>query len=54
MEGLLRLSRPQYRDPLIIAEFYNAVQALPIPTRPAPFGRCGISAMPVIATVRIA
>jgi hypothetical protein len=33
MEGLLRLSRPQYRDPLIIAEFYNAVQALPDPDK---------------------
>ena len=29
MEGLLRLDRPQYRDPLRSAEFYRAVQALP-------------------------
>jgi uncharacterized protein YecT (DUF1311 family) len=33
MEGLLRLDRPQYRDPLTSAEFYRAVQALPSPDR---------------------
>jgi uncharacterized protein YecT (DUF1311 family) len=33
MEGLLQSSRPQYRDPLTTAEFYDAVQSLPVPDR---------------------
>lgn len=33
MEGLLQRSRTQYRDPLITAEFYDAVQSLPVPDR---------------------